>query len=194
MTIIRQLDTSTFGITADAVVCPCNCQGVPDTITERLFRSRHPRETKLHLIQAQQGLTQIGRVHTTVSRHLSAMDPRKNRYLIFLPTRQNPGNRVYPEYIQAGMDSLRQEVQHLDLRTIAVPALGCEDPHLPWEQAREIITRTLQDLDLRVILIPPRRTPGRRRQPPRNPGPHDRELPGHPTVGTPPGQTGRTGQ
>ena len=160
MTIIRQLDTSIFSITADAVVCPCNCQGVPETNTERLFQSRHPRENKLHRAYAQRDLTRVGEVYTTVSQNLSDLDPEKERYLIFFPTRQEPGDRVFPEYLQAGMYSLRQEIQKLGLHTIAVPALGCDDPRLPWEQAREIITKTLQDLDLKVILIPPKRTHG----------------------------------
>ena len=76
------------------------------------------------------------------------------RYIINFPTKQHWKNPSVLADIQAGLDALLVEVQRLNIRSIAVPALGCGLGGLSWEQVRPLIEQVFAAVpDVQVQLF-----------------------------------------
>lgn len=82
------------------------------------------------------------------------------RYIINFPTKRHwrGGSRI--EDIKAGLDDLLHVVQAEDIRSIAVPPLGCGNGGLDWRVVRKLIESAFATLpDVRVLLYAPHGAP-----------------------------------
>jgi hypothetical protein len=74
--------------------------------------------------------------------------------------------------IETGLKALRQVIQQLGLRSVAVPPLGCGNGGLDWTEVYPLIRRYMDDLpNVRVIVYPPAGAPAAKEMPNRTPRP-----------------------
>lgn len=72
------------------------------------------------------------------------------------PTKDDWRNPSKLEWISTGLDDLRYRVIMLDIESIALPALGCANGGLNFEDVRALVEEKLNDLqDTSVILYEP---------------------------------------
>ena len=82
------------------------------------------------------------------------------RYIINFPTKRHWRGRSRIEDIEAGLEALVREIKRLEIRSVAVPPLGCGNGGLDWRDIKPRIERALRDLpDVKVLLFSPRGAP-----------------------------------
>lgn len=82
------------------------------------------------------------------------------RYIINFPTKQHWKGKSKLEYIDAGLKALVNEIQRLDIKSIAIPPLGCGLGGLDWQEVRSRIETALSELsNVEVILYEPAGAP-----------------------------------
>lgn len=82
------------------------------------------------------------------------------RYVIDFPTKRHWKGKSRMEDITAGLQTLVAEVRDRQIRSIAIPPLGCGLGGLRWEDVRAKIEQAFQDLpDVQVLLYAPKGAP-----------------------------------
>lgn len=78
-------------------------------------------------------------------------------YIINFPTKLHWRGKSRMEYIQDGLASLVEEIRKRDIRSIALPALGCGLGGLNWDEVRQQIEDAMGKLDnVQVTVFEPR--------------------------------------
>ncbi len=87
----------------------------------------------------------------------SAQESRHPRYIINFPTKDHWRNGSRMQYIEDGLQDLVRQIRMRGIRSVAVPALGCDLGGLDWAQVRPRIEAALGALEgVRVIVFEPR--------------------------------------
>ena len=134
----------------EGLVNPVNTAGVMGKGLALEFKRRFPDVFAAYAAAHEQGGLRVGRVHV-VHRDESP------RYVFNLTTKKHWRGRSRLEYIRLGVEDLALQVRRLEVRTLAVPALGCGLGQLTWADVEPLITSALEPLsDVRVLLFPPR--------------------------------------
>lgn len=80
-----------------------------------------------------------------------------HRYIFNFPTKEHWRHPSKYEYIEAGLEALRKEIEARNIKSIAIPPLGCGNGKLSWSSVRQMIIDAFEDVsDLRVELYPPK--------------------------------------
>ena len=123
---------------ADMLVNPVNTVGVMGAGLALKFKQRYPVAFKEYVKLCHNDNISPGLVGIT------RMDNEKGRYIAHFPTKRNFTNPSRMSYIFTGFHSLIEQLrQYKDVRTVAVPALGCGLGELKWESVRAMIESTL---------------------------------------------------
>jgi O-acetyl-ADP-ribose deacetylase (regulator of RNase III) len=77
------------------------------------------------------------------------------RYVLNFPTKRKWRGCARPEWIEAGLANLRALIAELNIRSVALPALGCGQGGLEWSAVRPMIESALGDLSVHVIVYEP---------------------------------------
>tara|TARA_R110000796_G_scaffold168537_3_gene285443 strand:+ start:358 stop:1443 length:1086 start_codon:yes stop_codon:yes gene_type:complete len=81
-------------------------------------------------------------------------------YVINFPTKAHWKGKSKLEYIEQGLESLKVEVKRLELKSVAIPALGSGLGGLPWQQVEKLINESLSDApDVEWRVYPPQAAP-----------------------------------
>src|ERR1700733_246784 len=82
------------------------------------------------------------------------------RSIINFPTKGHWRSRSRLKDIKGGLAALVEEVRNRNIRSIAVPPLGCGNDGLEWNDVRPVIEHALAPLsDVKVLLNAPARAP-----------------------------------
>jgi O-acetyl-ADP-ribose deacetylase (regulator of RNase III) len=77
-------------------------------------------------------------------------------YVINFPTKKHWRDQSRIEYIDAGLAALVEQVRRLDIRSLAVPALGCGHGGLAWEDVYPRIEKAFAALpDVKALVFGP---------------------------------------
>jgi O-acetyl-ADP-ribose deacetylase (regulator of RNase III) len=74
--------------------------------------------------------------------HLSVHDagrPGPRRYIIDFPTKRHPSDKARLIDVDLGLTALVEVVRDLPAKSIAIPALGCDDGEIAWSEVRPLI-------------------------------------------------------
>ena len=78
------------------------------------------------------------------------------RYIINFPTKRHWRSPSRIEDIKSGLTALAEEIRKRHLKSIALPALGCGNGGLDWNEVFPAIRSSLADLtDVRLLVYPP---------------------------------------
>jgi hypothetical protein len=78
------------------------------------------------------------------------------RWIINFPTKQHWRGKARVEWIAAGLKDLRRVISEKQIRSIALPPLGCGNGGLDWRVIRPLIERALGDLpNVDVVVYEP---------------------------------------
>ncbi len=111
----------------EALVNAVNVVGVMGRGIALQFRKRFPEMYEEYREACALGKVQPGSVHVYERREMFGP-----RYLINFPTKRHWKERARIEDIEAGLQSLVKEIQSRDIRSVAVPPLGCGLGGLSW--------------------------------------------------------------
>lgn len=82
------------------------------------------------------------------------------KYVINFPTKQHWKGKSKMEYIDTGLKALVEDIKRIDIKSIAIPPLGCGNGGLNWDEVRPKIEQTFSAIpDVRVLVYAPAGAP-----------------------------------
>ena len=135
----------------EALVNTVNEVGVMGKGIARQFRERYPASSAEYISAAKRGEIRVGRVFLT--RNDSLVGPK---WIVHFPTKRNWRNPSRLDWVRDGLVDLSRVIGENDIRSIAVPPLGCGNGGLAWDAVRVEIEKALGNLtDVRVAVYGP---------------------------------------
>ena len=132
---------------AEALVNPVNTVGVMGAGLARQFRDAYPHNTAAYQAACRAGEVRTGRVLVW---ELGAP------LIINFPTKTHWRQPSVLGDIAEGLRDLRQVISDYEIRSIAVPALGCGLGGLDWDEVYPLIKAHLGGLEgVQVLVYPP---------------------------------------
>ena len=138
----------------DALVNAVNTEGVMGKGIALQFKQKFP-----DMFEAYRRACKAGEVRPG-SMHVFRFDDRSApRFIINFPTKRHWRSPSRLEDIEAGLLALAAEVRGHNIRSIAVPALGCGNGGLEWQRVFAYMKEALEPLeDVRVLVFPPEKS------------------------------------
>ena len=118
----------------DAIVNTVNCVGVMGKGIALQFKSKWPANFKAYKAACDAGEVRLGRMFVFDSGGLL-----KPNFIINFPTKDHWRGKSDLESIRTGLEDLVQVIQRHQIRSIAVPPLGCGNGGLDWEDVRPMV-------------------------------------------------------
>lgn len=167
-----------FRCDAEVLVNPVNCDGMMDRGLASEFRRRFPEYAERYIKSCRFGLIRPGKVFPMEVKEqpkrsyfgqspeggsrVSAPVKTETRkvmtpkYIVNFPTIYHVRDTARLEDIRTGLDSLKEFIAYSGIASIAVPALGCGQGGLLWDEVKPLIVTTLQPLqEVTVYLYAP---------------------------------------
>lgn len=139
---------------ADAVVNTVNCVGIMGKGIALQFRQAYPDNFSEYQSACRHKRLRPGVMLVHRTNRLN-----NPRYIINFPTKRHwKGNSKIAD-IEIGLVSLVDEIRRLEISTIAIPALGCGNGGLNWDDVRPLIENALEGINVHAFLYPPQLAP-----------------------------------
>lgn len=149
--MIREAHGNLLEADVDALVNTVNTVGIMGKGIALQFKRAYPEMFASYATAANAGRVRIGRMH--VHRIGALVGPR---FIINFPTKEHWRARSEIQDIRAGLADLVRVIERLDIRSVAVPPLGCGNGGLSWGQVQPLITQAFQALpDVEAHVYPP---------------------------------------
>lgn len=140
----------------DALVNTVNTVGVMGKGIALQFKQAYPAMFRAYEKACKAGEVKLGRVHVFDMGGLVGGP----RWIINFPTKGHWRASSSMSDIESGLLDLVDTIKRLNIRSIAVPPLGCGHGGLDWTDVRPLIESTLGRLkDVRVLVFAPGATP-----------------------------------
>ena len=140
---------------AEALVNTVNCVGVMGRGIALQFKKRFPDNFKSYKAACDRKELQPGKMFVHDLNEL--FHPR---YIINFPTKRHWKGKSRMTDIEDGLQAMVEEVRQRNIRSIAIPPLGCGLGGLQWPDVRARIERAFKDMvEVRVLLYEPKGAP-----------------------------------
>ena len=140
---------------AEALVNTVNCVGVMGRGIALQFKKAYPNNFKKYKTACDDKKVRPG--HMIIFETGNMFNPR---YIINFPTKRHWRGKSRIEDIESGLKTLADEVRKRNIRSIAIPPLGCGLGGLDWNIVRSMIEKTFEEFpDVQVILFEPAGAP-----------------------------------
>lgn len=151
----------------DAIVNTVNCVGVMGKGIALQFKNKWPENYKAYEAACRKKQVRPGQMFVFDSGGLI-----KPNYIINFPTKNHWRGKSKIEFIQTGLVDLVAQVKRLNIRSIALPPLGCGNGGLDWSDVRPLIEAAFANLtDVEVFLFEPSGAPAPKSMEVRTPRP-----------------------
>jgi O-acetyl-ADP-ribose deacetylase (regulator of RNase III) len=135
----------------EALVNAVNTVGVMGKGIALQFREAFPQVYDAYKCACDAGEVRPGHMHVAETGRASGP-----RFVINFPTKRHWRGKSRLEDVDAGLPDLVRVLDELEIRSVAVPPLGCGHGGLDWEVVRPRIERALESLpNVRVLLYEP---------------------------------------
>jgi O-acetyl-ADP-ribose deacetylase (regulator of RNase III) len=136
---------------AEALVNTVNTVGVMGKGIALQFKEAFPNNNKVYVDACKRKELVPGKLLAVWDENLQL----GKKLIINFPTKAHWRQPSKYEYIEKGLTALRQLLQNGQVRSVAIPPLGCGNGGLDWAVVRPMIASALEDLDLDIIVYEP---------------------------------------
>ena len=143
-----------FDIDVDAIVCPVNCVGVMGAGLALEFKKRFPGYYKDYKRSC--NATKDLRLHIGYILPHNKIVTKTNFMILSFPTKKHWRDNSKIEYVAEGLLSLINVIKANEIKSIAIPALGCGFGGLKWNDVKQLITNNLSDLNIEIYVYEPK--------------------------------------
>lgn len=126
---------------AEALVNTVNLVGIMGKGIALQFKEKFPLNFKLYQRACQKGELKIGEMFVTETGQLTGP-----KYIINFPTKTNWRANTKIEYIEEGLNDLITVIKEKNIKSIAIPPLGCGNGGLDWQDVKPLIESKLADI------------------------------------------------
>jgi len=134
----------------DALVNTVNTVGVMGKGIALMFKDRFPNNMQAYAEACQAGKVQTGKVFVTSTDELLGA-----KWIINFPTKQHWRAKSQMNWIEEGLQDLRQFIIDNNIQSIAIPPLGAGNGGLDWQQVKPKIEKALGDLKINILVYEP---------------------------------------
>ncbi|MGH3157752.1 MAG: type II toxin-antitoxin system antitoxin DNA ADP-ribosyl glycohydrolase DarG [Streptosporangiaceae bacterium] len=153
--MLDQVSGNLLDADVDAVVNTVNTVGVMGKGIALQFKQAYPDNFKAYEMACRNGEVQLGRMFVSQTGQLG-----QPRFIINFPTKGHWRAKSRLSDIQSGLTDLRHVIVERNIKSIAVPPLGCGNGGLKWDDVWPLITDALGDLpEVQVHVYPPEGAP-----------------------------------
>jgi len=139
---------------ADALVNTVNTVGVMGKGIALQFKQAFPEVYREYEKECRKGNVNVGSMHVVPINSL--VGPK---YVINFPTKKHWRENSKIEYIVDGLDALVDVCTQLELKTVAIPPLGCGNGGLHWSQVRPLIEEKFEKGSIDAYVYVPAGSP-----------------------------------
>src|ERR1700734_444546 len=125
-----------------ALVNTVNTVGVMGKGIALQFKNEFPNNFKEYLAACKAGDLQPGKLLV-----VKDMSPTGEKIIINFPTKTKWHLKSKYEYIEKGLEALVDVIKEYDIKSIALPPLGCGNGGLKWEKVKPLIEHYLGPLN-----------------------------------------------
>jgi O-acetyl-ADP-ribose deacetylase (regulator of RNase III) len=135
----------------DALVNTVNTVGVMGKGIALMFKERFPENYKAYEAACKAGRIRVGEMFVTGGVELGGP-----RWIINFPTKKDWRHPTKLDWVRDGLWALKSVIREKEIKSIALPPLGCGNGGLDWAVVRPLIETALGDLrDVDVIVYEP---------------------------------------
>ena len=150
--MIKYVQGDIFLSDAEAIVNTVNTVGVMGKGLALQFKKKFPENYKAYVKACQEGKVSLGKMFIYPHQNLLG----NLRYIINFPTKGHWKGNSNIDDIRSGLESLRNDLKHLGIKSIAIPPLGCGLGGLSWRDVRGLIEETFKDIqDIDIFVYAP---------------------------------------
>ncbi len=146
--MIKFVKGNIFNSNAEALVNPVNTVGVMGKGLALQFKMKFPKNFELYKKACKEGKITIGKMFVTQTNILT-----NPKWIINFPTKKHWKYPSNYKFIEEGLDDLIEVIKKLNIKSIAIPALGSGLGELEWIKVKKIIENKLKSLNNVEILV-----------------------------------------
>lgn len=135
-----------FDSACAALVNPVNCEGTAEGLS-LAFKKNFPENFRFYEGKCCWNETKIG---------MLMIHWEKEKMIVNFPVKTAACTPPALSFIEKGLAALAKTIPTLGIHSIAIPALGCENGALKWEDVKALIEKYLSTADCRIVVIPPK--------------------------------------
>lgn len=121
---------------AEVLVNAVNCAGAMGKGLALQFAKKFPAMEREYIIMCRRGLIKVGAIHAWP---FEDEMQGKTRWIYNFPTKEHWSRPSYLDYIKAGLEDLVRLIQTDNIKSIAIPRLGCGLGGLDWKDVKPLI-------------------------------------------------------
>ena len=135
----------------EAVVNTVNTVGIMGKGIALMFKEQFPRNYQAYACACESGEVRVGKMFVMENKELFGP-----KWIINFPTKTHWRVKTRIEWIEEGLEDLVRVIREKNIRSIAVPPLGCGQGGLDWRAVRPLIAAALENVDdLRAVIFEP---------------------------------------
>ena len=135
----------------EAVVNTVNTVGIMGKGIALMFKERFPRNFEYYTRACEVGGVRVGKMFVTENEEFFGP-----RWIINFPTKTHWRVKTKIEWVTEGLEDLVRVIRGKNIRSIAIPPLGCGNGGLHWDVVRPLVLSAFEALeDVDVIIYEP---------------------------------------
>src|SRR5438067_432660 len=140
--MIYRAEGDLLGTNVEALVNTVNTVGVMGKGIALQFKERFPENYKLYKAAADAKELHTGKMFVVPTNRMDDV-----KWIINFPTKKHWRYPSKIEYIKEGLDDLVDVIKKYQIKSIALPSLGCGNGGLDWDIVKPLITEKLSVLE-----------------------------------------------
>lgn len=140
-----------FASRASAIVNTVNCVGVMGKGIALAFKQRYPEIMPPYVKACRDGALRPG-----LMQFILAHD---GRWVVNFPTKDHWRNPSRLDWIESGLLMLASELSERGIPSVAIPALGCTNGGLSFDDVRPLVEDVFDDIPIEAWLYEPQQIP-----------------------------------
>lgn len=142
--MIEYRNATVFNSNCEAIVNTVNCVGIMGTGLALEFSLRYPNMLKQYEKDCENKIVKIGKVN---------LYKDENQIILNFPTKFHWKYPSKIEWIEKGLDFIVQNYKSWNIRSIALPPLGCSNGGLNFDKdVKPLIEKKLSQLDILIVV------------------------------------------
>lgn len=135
--MIRYITGNIFESNAECLVNTVNCEGYMGKGIAYQFKMKYPQNNKDYVRACKSGELHIGTIHSYFEDGI---------LIVNFPTKDKWREKSKIEYVEVGLDRLIELIKAKEIKSIAIPPLGCGNGGLQWNEVKELINHRLEGI------------------------------------------------
>ena len=119
-----------FNSSCEFLVNPVNCVGVMGKGLALEFKNKYPLNFEIYKKVCDNASFNIGNL---------LIVPVDNKFIVNFPTKKHWRNKSDLEFIKIGLEELKVAIKDFNIKSIALPKLGCGLGGLDWNEVFDLI-------------------------------------------------------